>query len=1081
MKNAVYSRSLALLLCFFLIASAISLPAFAVEIDGNKLNYYQVISKQDWELAPGITESEIVMNTAAGNKRQVSHVVEIDIHNPNTKVIPSTYKMAEGLENRDYRTQTMSQQAKYAEEHGYGDVVAAMNTTLHWYDTDYYTRHPELIGEPLGTLILDGVKYTNSQSSYFGAYTCLVINFDEKEGVSRPDSIPKTEIRQTYDAITGWEEQVIPCNFHFLVKNGVSEHVINDPTEPAPRSFIGIKADGTIILVMNEGRNEPYSTGFNCYEMAEFMISLGCVHAINCDGGGSSTFLSQRPGEELQLHCTPSDGSERPVTNGVLVISTASDAFEKATVSAEGDYYTPGSTVQFTAEGYAANGKAVDLPSNALWQLSDTSFGTVDNGRFVSNGKEGTVTVQLTVDGKTVGEDTISIVKPDAVTFISETMLVPVGNTVKLDLKASYQGNNVIFMESEPVFSLSEVIGTIEGMYFTAGQGDASSAEAILMATVCGISAAAKIRLGGHTYRVSLEEGKILCDCGCNYTETGLQIIDGKTYYTVGGKLQKGWVAVNDAWYYFDKADFAGADGVYTTADNVRFTFDQGRVTKGTWIRNSQGRRYWYGPDYYRDNTPDAASSAPYEIDGKTYLFNRSGYLQTGVVYSYDSSLGQRYYDCGTDGAASLLTGFYQEHFYQDGVMQKAYQLVEFEGDYYFINDYHKPFKNGTIDLAARFTSKFNLPAGRYTFDAAGKMVINHGVVGDYLYLNGVLQKAYQLIEFEGSYYFVNDYNKLLKNAAIDLGTRFTSQYGLPAGRYAFDAEGKLIINHGVVGDYLYLNGVLQKAYQLVEFEGGYYFINDYNKLLKNATISLSEKFTGPYGIPAGRYSFDANGRMIINHGVVGDCLYINGVLQKAYQLAEFEGSYYFVNDHNKLLKNATVDLSSRFTAQYGLPAGRYAFDANGRMIINHGVVGDYFYIKGQLQKAYQLVEFEGNYYFINDYNKLLKNATISLSEKFTGPFGIPAGRYTFDADGKMILNHGVVGDYLYINGVLQRAYQLVEFEGSYYFVNDYNKLLKNKRIYLSERFVGGVTLPDGSMLQADYYSFDANGRLILN
>ena len=128
-----------------------------------------------------------------------------------------------------------------------------------------------------------------------------------------------------------------------------------------------------------------------------------------------------------------------------------------------------------------------------------------------------------------------------------------------------------------------------------------------------------------------------------------------------------------------------------------------------------------------------------------------------------------------------------------------------------------------------------------------------------------------------------------------------------------------------------------------------------------------------------------------------------------------------------------------------------------------------------------QLVEFEGDYYFINDYNKLLKNATISLSEKFTGPFGIPAGRYTFDADGKMILNHGVVGDYLYINGVLQRAYQLVEFEGSYYFVNDYNKLLKNKRIYLSERFVGGVTLPDGSMLQADYYSFDANGRLILN
>ena len=63
----------------------------------------------------------------------------------------------------------------------------------------------------------------------------------------------------------------------------------------------------------------------------------------------------------------------------------------------------------------------------------------------------------------------------------------------------------------------------------------------------------------------------------------------------------------------------------------------------------------------------------------------------------------------------------------------------------------------------------------------------------------------------------------------------------------------------------------------------------------------------------------------------------------------------------------------------------------------------------------------------------------------------------------------------------MQKAYQLIEFEGDYYFINDYNKLLKNKRIYLSDRFVSGIILPDGSMLQADYYSFDAHGRLILN
>ena len=220
---------------------------------------------------------------------------------------------------------------------------------------------------------------------------------------------------------------------------------------------------------------------------------------------------------------------------------------------------------------------------------------------------------------------------------------------------------------------------------------------------------------------------------------------------------------------------------------------------------------------------------------------------------------------------------------------------------------------------------------------------------------------------------------------------------------------------------------------------------------------------------------------MIINHGVVGDYLYINGVMQKAYQLIEFEGDYYFVNDYNKLLKNTTISLSERFTGAYGIPAGRYAFDADGKMIINHGVVGDYLYLNGVMQKAYQLVGFEGSYYFVNDYNKLLKNATIDLSARFTSQYDLPAGRYAFDANGKMILNHGVVGDYLYINGVMQKAYQLIEFEGDYYFINDYNKLLKNKRIYLSDRFVSGIILPDGSLLQADYYSFDANGKLILN
>ncbi|MBQ4562265.1 MAG: phosphodiester glycosidase family protein [Clostridia bacterium] len=499
MKTDLFTKIISILLCFIFLIGIFPIASLAVDFKDSPDGYYSVISKTDWELAPGITESEIILNNAAGSKRQVNHVVEIDIHNPYTKVMPSAKGMAEGLQAKKYGTQVMSEQAKYAEEHGYGNVVAAMNTTLHWYDTDYYAQHPELVGEPLGLLIMDGVEYSNSQSRYFGAWTCLVINFDEKDGVKRPDNIPKTEIRQTYDAITGWEEQVIPANFHPLLENGKNIYGIDDPTEPASRSFMGVKADGTIVLVVNEGRLAPHSVGFNCYEMAEFMLSLGCVYATNGDGGGSSTFLSQRPGEELKMQNKPSDGAERPTTNGVLVISTApaSGTLDQAHISSEYDYYTPGSTVSFSATGTDYTGAAADIPVDAVWQLTDPSFGTVERGIFVSNGKLGDVTVQLSVEGEIVGEHTIHIAMPDKLSFASSSMVVAYGAKTAVVLNASYQGNTVVLKESDVSFSLSDnSIGSIDGFYFTATAEGVGAASGVISATVGSATASASITLG---------------------------------------------------------------------------------------------------------------------------------------------------------------------------------------------------------------------------------------------------------------------------------------------------------------------------------------------------------------------------------------------------------------------------------------------------------------------------------------------------------------------------------------------------------------------------------------------------------
>ncbi len=57
-----------------------------------------------------------------------------------------------------------------------------------------------------------------------------------------------------------------------------------------PRTAVGIKADGTYLFVVSDGRTDE-SEGLSLYELAEFMESQGAVTAYNLDGGGSSTMV----------------------------------------------------------------------------------------------------------------------------------------------------------------------------------------------------------------------------------------------------------------------------------------------------------------------------------------------------------------------------------------------------------------------------------------------------------------------------------------------------------------------------------------------------------------------------------------------------------------------------------------------------------------------------------------------------------------------------------------------------------------------------------------------------------------------
>ena len=238
-------------------------------------DYYDIISKNDWDIAPGITETEIVLNNEAGDRRQVVHLMEADISNEYTRVISSYTNM----DTSNYAISTIPEHAAFIENEWGENVVGAMNTCLSWYNTPTYAQEPHRVNEPLGFMMVDGEVYFDHS---VGFPTCIVIHKDvNDEGETRPTDIPKVEMRTVTDdtCLNGWEDQVIPCSSGYIVKEGVNQYAAAHGTDTAARSVVGVKADGSIVIMMNDGRQAPYSLGMNMYECAEVMIAAGCVYA----------------------------------------------------------------------------------------------------------------------------------------------------------------------------------------------------------------------------------------------------------------------------------------------------------------------------------------------------------------------------------------------------------------------------------------------------------------------------------------------------------------------------------------------------------------------------------------------------------------------------------------------------------------------------------------------------------------------------------------------------------------------------------------------------------------------------------
>lgn len=459
------NRAWAFLLAAVMVLTLICPQALAanetIQPAGDKL----VIGQTDYALVDGVTETDIFLNTKEGNAQIAGFMTTIA---PGAK---ATFKASysgyytegstpasrkDAAANLPWNLEkTTLQAAAYTKATG-GNVIMAMNG-------DFYNMQN---AQPLGYLIMEGNVIQENNGAASEPYFAVL-----KDGTYAIRDAG-TDCSDVLEAVSG------PC---YLVKDGQVNH---NGDSLIPVNSIGLKADGTVVTFMADGRQSPYSVGMTMNEQAEFLAAQGVVNAIYLDGGGSATYASKREGtSDLTIRNRPSDGVERTVSSALLLVSTAEQdgVFDHASLSPNNTIYTPNSQIRFSAIGVDKNGGHAELPDNMSWSVTDSKCGTIDaDGLFTpAKNYKGEVTAQLLVDGKSAGRTTVTIADITDLSFSSAEASLDFGASSDLGLIAKSSGRDIVYKDGDfrwTVTSQTEGVsdadaGSVRDNVFTAGSG----------------------------------------------------------------------------------------------------------------------------------------------------------------------------------------------------------------------------------------------------------------------------------------------------------------------------------------------------------------------------------------------------------------------------------------------------------------------------------------------------------------------------------------------------------------------------------------------------------------------------------
>lgn len=116
------------------------------------------------------------------------------------------------------------------------------------------------------------------------------------------------------DNLSGCGAQLVLNGEHQAASDGMSHY-------RHPRTVIGKKSDGTIVMITVDGRQQASGMyGMTYDELSTMMMYYGVEEGYNLDGGGSTTMIIRDGKGGFNVMNTPSDGGERHDANGILVV-----------------------------------------------------------------------------------------------------------------------------------------------------------------------------------------------------------------------------------------------------------------------------------------------------------------------------------------------------------------------------------------------------------------------------------------------------------------------------------------------------------------------------------------------------------------------------------------------------------------------------------------------------------------------------------------------------------------------------------------------------------------------------------------